>query len=127
MGRIDGKYVVNPTWDQIETDETDLEIFIAGTKNAIMMVEGGAREIPEEEVLEAIVIGHNEIKKVVAIVEELRSSRASQSANSKPLGVAADVKGQSRKARESDPEKALRTKDKARTLRHGRRSKENHR
>ena len=49
-----------------------MEILIAGTKNAIMMVEGGAREVPEDEVLEAIVRGHNEIKKVVEIVEELR-------------------------------------------------------
>jgi polyribonucleotide nucleotidyltransferase len=72
MGRVDGKFVVNPTWTQIDKGETDLEILIAGTKNAIMMVEGGAREIPENQVLDAILQGHTEIKKVVAIVEELR-------------------------------------------------------
>lgn len=72
MGRINGEYVVNPTWKQIDTGETDMEILIAGTKNAIMMVEGGAREVPEAEVLEAILKGHAEIKKVVDCVEELR-------------------------------------------------------
>src|SRR4051812_23971509 len=65
MGRIGGKLVVNPTWAQVDTGETDMEIFIAGTKKAIMMVEGGAREVPESEVLEAIVHGHAEIKKLV--------------------------------------------------------------
>src|SRR4051812_23295953 len=54
MGRIAGQYVVNPTWTQIETGETDMEILITGTKKAIMMVEGGAREVPEADVLEAI-------------------------------------------------------------------------
>src|SRR6476620_11601972 len=69
MGRINGEYVVNPTWNQIEKGETDLEILICGTDKAIMMVEGGAREVPEEECLEAIIRGHNEIKNVVKIVE----------------------------------------------------------
>src|SRR3954454_7747878 len=73
MGRINGQHVVNPTWSQIETGEPDMEILIAGTKNAIMMVEGGAREVPEDQVLEAILKGHAEIKKVVKIVEELRN------------------------------------------------------
>ncbi|MGZ3708907.1 MAG: polyribonucleotide nucleotidyltransferase, partial [Bdellovibrionota bacterium] len=71
MGRIGGKYVVNPTWKQIDTNETDMEILIAGTKGAIMMVEGGAREVPEAEVLEAILIGHREIGKVVDAISDL--------------------------------------------------------
>ncbi len=72
MGRVNGQWVVNPTWKQIDTGESDLEILIAGTKNAIMMVEGGAREASEEDVLTAIVTGHNEIKKVVGMIDELR-------------------------------------------------------
>src|SRR3954470_10580030 len=55
MGRIGGQWTVNPTWAQIDKGETDLEILICGTKNAIMMVEGGAREVPEDQILEAIV------------------------------------------------------------------------
>src|SRR6185436_6725336 len=72
MGRVAGQYVVNPTWSQIDKGETDMEILIAGTKNAIMMVEGGAREVPEDQFLEAILRGHQEIKKVTAIIDELR-------------------------------------------------------
>ena len=112
MGRIEGKYVVNPTWDQIETNVTDMEIFIAGTKNAIMMVEGGAREIPEKEVLEAIVIGHNEIKKVVAIIEELVKLAGKPKREFKAAVIPADVKGLVEKHAKATLEKALRTKDK---------------
>src|SRR3954467_1249691 len=68
MGRIQGQLVVNPTWTQVDTGETDMEILIAGTKNAIMMVEGGAREASEEDALAAIMQGHREIKKVVEVI-----------------------------------------------------------
>ena len=112
MGRIEGKYVVNPTWDQVETNVTDMEIFIAGTKNAIMMVEGGAREIPEKEVLEAIVIGHGEIKRVVAIIEDLVKLAGKPKREFKAAGVSADVKGLVEKHAKATLEKALRTKDK---------------
>src|SRR3954468_20342980 len=87
MGRIDGKYIVNPTWTQVESGETDMEILIAGTKNAIMMVEGGAREIPEDQVLEAIIRGHQEIKKVTAIVDELRKLCGKPKREFKPVAV----------------------------------------
>src|SRR5690606_2890054 len=71
VGRINGKFVINPTWSQLQT-ETDLEIVVSGTKNAIMMVEGGAREVPEAQCLEAILLGHEEVKKSCAKIEELR-------------------------------------------------------
>ncbi len=113
MGRIGGKFVVNPTWDQIDKNETDMEILIAGTKNAIMMVEGGAREVPEAEVLEAIITGHNEIKRVVGIVEELRKLTGSKPKRQfTPAAVSADIKGSVEKQAKADLQKALRTKDK---------------
>ena len=52
MGRVNGEFVVNPTKAQLE--ETDLNIVVAGTKDAILMVEGGAQEVPEETILEVI-------------------------------------------------------------------------
>jgi polyribonucleotide nucleotidyltransferase len=112
MGRIEGKYVVNPTWDQVENGVTDMEIFIAGTKNAIMMVEGGCREIPEAEVLEAIIIGHKEIKKVVACIEELAKLVNKPKREFKAAQVAADVKSQVEKSAKATLQKAFRTKDK---------------
>jgi polyribonucleotide nucleotidyltransferase len=112
MGRVDGKFVINPTWNQIEKGETDMEILIAGTKNAIMMVEGGAREVPEAEILEAIVTGHNEIKKVVKIVEELVKLCGRKKREFTPAQLSADVKGQVEKHAKAAIVKALHTKDK---------------
>jgi polyribonucleotide nucleotidyltransferase len=71
VGRIDGKYVLNPSWSDVETGVTELEIFVTATKNAIMMVEGGAREVPEDIILGAIVFAHDEIKKIIGSIEEL--------------------------------------------------------
>ena len=69
MGRINGEFVVNPTKAQLE--ETDLNIVVAGTKDAILMVEGGAEEVPEDIILEVIMTAHEEIKKIVAFQEDM--------------------------------------------------------
>ncbi len=112
MGRIDGKFVVNPTWTQVDKWETDMEVFITGTKNAIMMVEGGAREVPETEILDAIVHGHNEIKKVVTMIEELGKLCGKTKRTFTPAAVDASIKTQVEKNAKATLEKALRTKDK---------------
>jgi len=78
VGRIDGKLVVNPSWASVNSGESDLEILIAGTAKAIMMVEGGAREVPEDQILEAVLTGHREIQRVVKIVEDLRKACGSK-------------------------------------------------
>ena len=69
MGRVNGQLVVNPTQAQLE--ETDLNIIVAGTKDAILMVEGGAQEVPEAEILEVIMTAHEDIKKIVAFQEDM--------------------------------------------------------
>ena len=71
VGRIDGKLIVNPTAEQAA--KSDLDLIIAGTKDAIMMVEAGADEVTEEDILEAILFGHEEIKKIVAFQEEIKA------------------------------------------------------
>ncbi|MDQ1908885.1 polyribonucleotide nucleotidyltransferase [Paenibacillus sp. GD4] len=68
VGRVDGQFVINPTLEQAE--KSDLHLVVAGTKDAIMMVEAGADEVPEEVMLEAIMFGHDEIRKIVAIQEQ---------------------------------------------------------
>lgn len=70
VGRVDGQYIINPTVAQSE--KTDMQIVVAGTKDAIMMVEAGAKEITEEEALEGILFGHNAIKEIVAFIEKIR-------------------------------------------------------
>lgn len=69
VGRIDGEFIINPTIAQLEVSE--LELVVAGTKDAIMMVEAEANELPEEVMLEAIMFGHDEIKNIVAVIEQL--------------------------------------------------------
>ncbi|MGC8941200.1 MAG: polyribonucleotide nucleotidyltransferase [Sulfurihydrogenibium sp.] len=68
--RVNGKFIVNPTYQ--EKAQSDLEIVVAGSKDAIVMVEGGAKEVPEEDILEAMMFGHQEIKKLIELQEELR-------------------------------------------------------
>jgi polyribonucleotide nucleotidyltransferase len=69
VGRIDGQFVINPTIEQ--ENNSDMFVVVAGTKDAIMMVEAEADEVPEEDMLEAIMFGHEEIKKIVAVQEQL--------------------------------------------------------
>lgn len=69
VGRVNGNFVVNPTI--AEQEASDIYLVVAGTKDAIMMVEAEANEVPEEVMLEAIMFGHEEIKKIVAKIEEL--------------------------------------------------------
>jgi len=112
MGRINGQYIVNPTWKQIDSGETDMEIMIAGTKNAIMMVEGGAREVPESEVLEAIIHGHNEIKKITSTIEELVKKCGKKKREFQPVAIEQSVKAQVEKHAKTLLQKALKTQDK---------------
>ncbi len=71
VGRVNGEFVINPTSKQAEL--SDLDLIVAGSKDAIMMVEAGAKEVPEEQILEAILFGHEEIKKLVAFQEEIKA------------------------------------------------------
>ncbi|GAA0461631.1 polyribonucleotide nucleotidyltransferase [Alkalibacillus silvisoli] len=69
VGRINGEFIINPTIEQMK--ESDIELTVAGTKDAINMVEAGASEVPEDVMLEAIMFGHEEIKRIVAFQEEI--------------------------------------------------------
>jgi polyribonucleotide nucleotidyltransferase len=69
VGRIDGQFVINPTVEQME--RSDIDLTVAGNKDAINMVEAGAKEVPEETMLEAIMFGHEEIKKLISFQEKI--------------------------------------------------------
>jgi polyribonucleotide nucleotidyltransferase len=70
IGKIDGNFVVNPEEEAL-VDDADLDLIVAGTEEAILMVEAGAGEIPEAEILDALDIAHGEIKKLCAAQREL--------------------------------------------------------
>jgi polyribonucleotide nucleotidyltransferase len=71
LGRVDGDYVVNPTPDQI--DESDLELIVAGSRGSIVMVEGGADQLPEDDILAALKHAHGELQPIIETIEELQS------------------------------------------------------
>ena len=69
VGMVDGEFVINPGLEQRE--KSDLHLVVSGTKDAIMMVEAGANEVPEETILEAIMFAHEEIKEIVSFIEDI--------------------------------------------------------
>jgi polyribonucleotide nucleotidyltransferase len=89
VGRVDGQFVINPTL--AESEKSDIHLVVAGTKDAIMMVEAGAQEVPEEVMLEAIMFGHDEIRKIVAIQEQFVAAAGKPKMEVNLHSVAADV------------------------------------
>ena len=70
VGYVDGQYIINPNTEQRE--KSKLHLSLSGTKEAILMVEAGANELTEEEMIGAILFGHEEIKKIVAFIEDIQ-------------------------------------------------------
>jgi polyribonucleotide nucleotidyltransferase len=70
VGRIDGQFKLNPLYSEL--DKSDMNLTIAGTKDFIIMVEGGAQEIMENDMTDALVVGHEYIKRVVALIDDLK-------------------------------------------------------
>ena len=71
VGLVDGEIVLNPTLEQRQ--HNDLHLTVAGTKDKIVMIEAGANEVPEDTMLQAILTGHEEIKKMVAFISEIQA------------------------------------------------------
>jgi polyribonucleotide nucleotidyltransferase len=72
VGRIDGEFVLNPTHEELEL--SDIDLFVAGSEDAIIMVEGSAKEVKEEEILEAILFGHQSLKPVIDLQKQMKSA-----------------------------------------------------
>lgn len=70
VGLVDGGFKINPTAE--ERDKSDIHLVVSGTKDAIMMVEAGANEVPEKTILEAILFAHEEIKKLCNFIEDIQ-------------------------------------------------------
>uniref|UniRef100_UPI00403FB952 polyribonucleotide nucleotidyltransferase n=1 Tax=Candidatus Enterococcus willemsii TaxID=1857215 RepID=UPI00403FB952 len=90
VGRVNGEYILNPTVDQAEA--TDIELTVAGTKDAINMVESGAKEVSEADMLGALLFGHEAIKELVAFQEEIVAAVGKEKMEVKLLQVSADLK-----------------------------------
>jgi polyribonucleotide nucleotidyltransferase len=101
MGYIDGKLVVNPSMRDLY-DNSELELTVAGTADAVLMVEAGASELPEDLILEAIVTGHRAMQPIIQAQEELRrlAGKAKQETAPPPVDEALKKKIQKRLGKE---------------------------
>ncbi|WP_082234151.1 polyribonucleotide nucleotidyltransferase [Halobacillus massiliensis] len=90
VGRVDGEFIINPTVAQQE--KSDIDLTVAGTKDAINMVEAGAKEASEEDMLEAIMFGHEEIKRLVEFQEQIIQAVGKEKREVKLFDLEAELK-----------------------------------
>ena len=110
VGLIDGNFVINPTKDELK--KCDLQLTVAGTKDAINMVEAGSHEVSEELMLEALMFGHEAIKELVAFQEEIISEVGKEKMEYEILEAPIDMKNRIDELVSSRMSLALRIKDK---------------
>ena len=72
VGRVDGKFIVNPTGEQL--DQSDIGLIVAGSRDALVMVEGGADNVPDSIMLDALFFGHEAMQPIIALQNELREA-----------------------------------------------------
>ena len=110
VGRVDGEFVINPTVEQAE--KSDIDLTVAGTKDAINMVEAGAREASEEDMLEALLFGHEAIKKLVAFQEEIMAEIGAETMEYEKLEISSELRDEVDSYIRERLDAALRIKDK---------------
>ena len=110
VGRINGEFIINPTVEQAE--ESDIDLTVAGTKDAINMVEAGAREASEDDMLEALMFGHEAIKKLIAFEEEVIKEIGVPTMEYEKLEITPELRSEVDTYVRERLDKALRIKDK---------------
>ena len=110
VGRVDGQFIINPNVEQREV--SDLNLTIAGSRDAVMMVEAGANELPEEVILEAILFGHEEIKKLVAFQDEIQKACGKEKREVKLFAVPEELEKAIREYATDKLDQAVRNPDK---------------
>ncbi|MFI3684337.1 polyribonucleotide nucleotidyltransferase [Vagococcus fluvialis] len=110
VGRVNGEYIINPTIEQLES--SDIELTVAGTKDAINMVESGAKEVSEEDMLGALLFGHAEIKRLVAFQEEIANEIGKEKMEITLLQVDADLEKEINDTYQARMVEAIQTEEK---------------
>jgi len=110
VGRINGEFVINPSVEQAE--ESDINLTVAGTKDAINMVEASANEVPEDVMLEAIMFGHEEIKKLIAFQEDIVAQVGKEKSEVKLHQLDSDIEKQVRDLCEVELNSAIQVHEK---------------
>ena len=111
VGYVDGKYIINPTAE--ERAKSRLTLNLAGTKDAIMMVEAGANMLTEKEMLNAILFGHEEIKKIVAFIEDIQKQIGKEKRNIELETIPTEIDDAVRKFADKKMDFVLETFDRA--------------
>ena len=110
VGRVNGEFVINPTVEQ--TEESDIDLTVAGTKEAINMVEAGAAEVSEEDMLEALMFGHEAIKELIKFEEEIIAEIGEEKMEYEKLEISDELRREVVEFCHDRVDAALRIKDK---------------
>lgn len=110
VGRVNGEFIINPTPEQLEV--SDIDLTVAGTKYAINMVEAGAREVSEEDMLEALMFGHEAVKELCAFQEEIIKEVGVEKMEYEHLEISDELRNEIRTLASDKLDAALRIKGK---------------
>ncbi len=110
VGRVNGEFIINPTPEQLET--SDIDLTVAGTKEAINMVEAGAKQVSEEDMLEALMFGHDAIKELIAFQETIISDAGKEKMAYETLEITDELKKEVSSLAQDRLNEAFRIKDK---------------
>ena len=110
VGRVNNEFVINPTVEQAE--KSDIHLTVAGTKDAINMVEAGALEVPEETMLEAIMFGHNHIKQLIEFQEKIVAEIGKPKREINLYEIDKELEAEVREICEADMVKAIQVQEK---------------
>ena len=110
VGRVDGKFVINPTVE--ESEKSDIDLTVSGTKEAINMVEAGAHEVSEDDMLEALMFGHEAIKELIEFQEKIIKEIGVEKYDYPKLEISSELTNGVTDLIKADIDSALRIKDK---------------
>ena len=110
VGRVNGEFIINPTVEQAEI--SDIDLTVAGTKEAINMVEAGAAEVSEEDMLEALMFGHEAVKELIAFEEEIIAAIGEEKMEYEKLEISDELRQEVVEFCHDRVDAALRIKDK---------------
>lgn len=110
VGKVDGKLVINPTVEELE--KTTIDLTVAGTIDAINMVEAGAKQVSEEEMLEALMFGHDAIKELVKFEEKIIKEIGQEKMEYEVLEITDELRDEINTLAKEPFDKAMRIKDK---------------
>lgn len=110
VGRVNGEFVINPTAEQVEL--SDIDLTVAGTKEAINMVEAGVKEVSEEDMLAALMFGHDAIKELIAFEEQIIAEIGEEKMSYDVLEISDELRDEVSKLASDNLNHALRIKDK---------------